>query len=457
MSILSFLSPRQDPPDANAPGGDRRGFARNAALTHVHNAEDVEPDAVRRETLNGDEWLVAPVVLVREAVLNGGFVPFEEIQRSAPGWNGRPVTVDHPTDANGEFTSANAPDVHEKTVVGHMFNVHTDRESRKLLGEMWIHVDRAESMGGGAAKVLEILDGGDVLEVSTGYFMRAENATGTHEGDRYDAVQRDILPDHLAALPNGKGACSVADGCGAPRTQAVVADGGDAIALATVATNQPDADAPDDGGEGDGTLDAAGLLDALAEGVAAAERAVFGEERTPDEWDSLDVAGKRAALFARIDAILAELGEPPEDDPENVPADAPGGTGNALPHVPDGGAGPVSVGADVDVPLVALADAGERPDGPTSRMADLLAEYEAETQTAVDASPETNCGCGCSHAEGANADAKDARTSRKPRVGVNYFGLSGDRAGADVMGSKFDGDVPLVVLAEPDDDAEGDA
>jgi hypothetical protein len=51
---------------------------------------------LRHETIDGTRYLVAPVVLVREQVLNGEFLPAEEIEKSAPGWNDRTVVVHHP-------------------------------------------------------------------------------------------------------------------------------------------------------------------------------------------------------------------------------------------------------------------------------------------------------------------------------------------------------------------------
>ena len=57
-----------------------------------------------------------------------------------------------------------------------------------------------------------------LLEVSTGYWHDGRQHAGSFDGEPYKEVQRSLLPDHLAILPNERGACSVEDGCGTPRT-----------------------------------------------------------------------------------------------------------------------------------------------------------------------------------------------------------------------------------------------
>lgn len=191
-------------------------------------------DAVRFETLAGETHLVAPVVLVTEGVLNGGFLSAEEIQRSVPGWNSVPVTAppsadlsSHPVDENGEFTTANTVEHWEQYVIGQTFAVEYDDEIRGLRGELWLNIERAKRVGEQAIAVLRRLNDGESLEVSTGYWHAWESESGTFEGQSYDQIQFDLIPDHLATLPNETGACSWADGCGAPRVNALLADGGE--------------------------------------------------------------------------------------------------------------------------------------------------------------------------------------------------------------------------------------
>ena len=182
----------------------------------------VQAAALRSEMLHGREHLVAPVVLVREQVLNNGFLPAEEIKTSTPAWNGVPVTIGHPT-VDGEPTIANQPDQYEKYAVGLIFNARYDEETTSLLGEAWLDKERAEALGGAASRAATALashvdgDNAPVLEVSTSYWHQSRLVQGTHNNDAYEHEQFGLVPDHLAILVDEPGACSVEDGCGIPR------------------------------------------------------------------------------------------------------------------------------------------------------------------------------------------------------------------------------------------------
>lgn len=207
-----------------------------AAHTVTVNAADV---TVRE--LYGREHLVAPVVLVKEKVLNGGFLPAEEIERSTFAWNAAPVTANHPMEGDRFIDVRTSPDRMDEYKFGEIFNAEYLSDEKALRGEVWLDIQRALDLGGEAAETLERLAshsaqlrdavgtdaaaegesagnaGAELLEVSTGYWFDPEKKGGSHNGESYRVTQRDIVPDHLAALPNDPGRCSVEDGCGAPR------------------------------------------------------------------------------------------------------------------------------------------------------------------------------------------------------------------------------------------------
>lgn len=186
-------------------------------MTEVHRGlvfARVATSSVRTEVVDGRSYLVAPVVAVREGVLNGEFVPAQEIEASVPFWNDVPVTVDHPPVVDGQNVSARNISLLERIGIGRVYGGYFDDSGLK--GEMWIEIEKAKKTPGGKI-VLQKLESGAPLEVSTAYFCVTSDDTGIYNGIEYARVQHNLRPDHLAALPASIGACSWSDGCGAPR------------------------------------------------------------------------------------------------------------------------------------------------------------------------------------------------------------------------------------------------
>lgn len=168
-----------------------------------------------RKTLGGQEHLVVPVVAIKEGVLNNILYTSEEIQIFAEAWNGVPVPVNHPV-LNGTPVSANSTLYEETTNVGRFYGAYFDKTSNSLKGEIWINIAKAEVLQFGG--IIERLERGEILEVSTGLYSRIEKESGEFNGKSYSARATGIRPDHLAILPDTVGACSIEDGCGAMRT-----------------------------------------------------------------------------------------------------------------------------------------------------------------------------------------------------------------------------------------------
>lgn len=176
----------------------------------------------RTATLEGRQYLVAPVIAVCEGVLNGMLAPADEIGKHIEAWNGIPLPVYHPRE-RGQHVSANRPDLIESMSVGRFFNASFD--GRALRGELWVDVEKCRTLGGDALQALERLEQGQPLEVSTAYFHDTEQTSGTFSGRAYNGIQRNLRPDHLALLPGEVGACNWGQGCGAPRVNCKM-DGG---------------------------------------------------------------------------------------------------------------------------------------------------------------------------------------------------------------------------------------
>jgi hypothetical protein len=169
--------------------------------------------------LHGKEYIVVPVVALVEGVLQGMAAEGPELALASEfgkfpdSWNGRPIVMSHPV-VDGTPVSANSPAVLHEYQIGFIFNSSMD--SSKLVLEAWVDRDLMSNLNDDSKAILETLEKGEMIEVSTGYFAEIEKLIGMHNNKKYEAVQRTIVPDHLAFLPNGTlGACSNKDGCGA--------------------------------------------------------------------------------------------------------------------------------------------------------------------------------------------------------------------------------------------------
>lgn len=170
------------------------------------------PKAVLKKVA-GIDYLVAPVVLIKQGVLNGEMVPLEEIQAHSDSWNGAPFVLDHPR-ADGVDISANDPTILAGQLLGRVYNTFVEDDALK--GEVWVNPLRAGNVTRGK-EVLDRLKNGKPLEVSTAYFRDRDDTPGVHNDEAYASIARYLRPDHLAALLDTEGACNWQDGCGVPR------------------------------------------------------------------------------------------------------------------------------------------------------------------------------------------------------------------------------------------------
>lgn len=166
-----------------------------------------------RRRQDGREYLVAPMTLIVPGVLPGSngplLYPADEVSRNAADWNGTPIVVYHPT-ANGVPVSARDPDVIAKRGIGTVYKTNYDGA---LKAEGWFDVENTRRVD---PRVLDALESGTPIGLSTGLFLKLEPAApdAAYNGVSYGATARGYRPDHLAILPDQKGACSLEDGCG---------------------------------------------------------------------------------------------------------------------------------------------------------------------------------------------------------------------------------------------------
>lgn len=204
-------------------GADKdKAAAQVRALYAKENQADFSNTSIlvsnqaKRVTKSGKEFLVVHGVPAREQVMNTYLVPELDLVRSLKGWNGVPITIQHP---KLNDRSANVPDP-DVAIIGRFYNSAWDHEGKRMTGEYWIEIAEAEKYLEGKSILTKINDG-TPLETSTGYYADDEQTAGIFDGKAYKTIHRNLLPDHIAILTNEVGACSLQDGCGVNRNAAV--------------------------------------------------------------------------------------------------------------------------------------------------------------------------------------------------------------------------------------------
>lgn len=178
---------------------------------------NVKP-AVRRDRMENRDWLVVPMVMLTEGVHAGSngplYYPEAELSKTPAVWNHKPIVVYHP-EINGVGVSACSPEILTSRKVGVIMNTTYDAKSGKLRAEAWLDPERVKSVD---PRVMDALERNQLVEVSTGLFTDNSKEDGTWGDETYNAIARNYRPDHLAILPDQKGACSIADGAGLLQT-----------------------------------------------------------------------------------------------------------------------------------------------------------------------------------------------------------------------------------------------
>lgn len=172
---------------------------------------NLAPGAVRTEMLEGRKHLVAPIAMLTKGVHTGsagpGFYDEPDMKATVGVWDHKPIVVYHP-EINGKPVSACKSSVLEKQKIGIILESKYDN---KLRCEGWFDYEKTEKVD---KRVLEALESGRMMEVSTGLFVDAEETEGTWNAEAYEWIARNLKPDHLAILPDKIGACSIKDGAG---------------------------------------------------------------------------------------------------------------------------------------------------------------------------------------------------------------------------------------------------
>lgn len=177
--------------------------------TSILAVQNYAKNDVKHVEMDGVKYVSVPMVMILEGVHNGNngpiFYPEAELKKTPSMWNMKPIVVRHPDEGD----TATTPEVVEKQGVGIVMN--TRWENGKLKAEAWINKDKADKVD---QRVLNAVINGNPMEVSTGMYAECAAGEGKWKDEAYIGTACGIRADHLAILPDCKGACSLADGAG---------------------------------------------------------------------------------------------------------------------------------------------------------------------------------------------------------------------------------------------------
>jgi len=180
----------------------------------------VNNSAIRRErNERGDlVYIVPSYTLPDNVVMNGGLYPAEEIEKGYASLEDTPAPIGHPTDAQGNFITANSPDgilyyqcgVFNKNVK----RVECEQYGHRVYVEKHIHVDTAMQTERGR-RLIEAIDTNQPIHTSTGVLLNRVNEQGVSDnGKEYAWKAVGYVFDHDAILLDEDGAATPADGVG---------------------------------------------------------------------------------------------------------------------------------------------------------------------------------------------------------------------------------------------------
>lgn len=209
---------------ASARERNRTPGDRPRAVAHVYETLVAKLNAarVRRETLNGREYVVVPTAIMQpDSVMHGSkgplFYPRAEVAKNVGAWNGVPLLHNHPS----EGQSGRTPRTMAAQGLGYCYNDRVTKNGVRVV-DAWFDVElvkRHDRDLPADKRILPRVEGGVPVDVSTGLFTDERRVTNRRDARKpaktADVETYNYRPDHLAVLPTTRGACSVEDRCGA--------------------------------------------------------------------------------------------------------------------------------------------------------------------------------------------------------------------------------------------------
>lgn len=143
-------------------------------------------------------------ITVNESVMNGVLYSRADNEAGMASIVGKPITIDHPTDANGSFISALEGEGLKKFYSGGIVTNYYEKDDVWYVDAEISKAMLAAQNGGSALK--EKLDSKSDLGVSTGLTIEYNEISGVNQaGKKYKRVAKGQFYNHLAAVDNPAG------------------------------------------------------------------------------------------------------------------------------------------------------------------------------------------------------------------------------------------------------------
>ena len=179
-------------------------------------------DAVRRETIDGDDCIVvSSFTLPDNVVMNGGLYSAEEIAKSFKDLENTLAPVEHPHDSNGNLLSAKDPIAINNFHAG-VHNANVRQENGRIHIDKIININKAKQSEKGRQLLsrideLENNDNARPIHTSTGVYLIPEQLNEIRVNDagkEFTWLATEMVFDHDAILLDSVAAAQPSDGVG---------------------------------------------------------------------------------------------------------------------------------------------------------------------------------------------------------------------------------------------------
>jgi hypothetical protein len=179
---------------------------------------NLETVSVEEVVLEGRPHFKVPAVGITEGVHEGtkGKILYlsEDGEKDPGAWNHKPAIIYHPK-MNGRKITAADEQVINNQKVG--YPLDSRWEDGKLKMSVYLDKERLKEI---SDTVYTAIVNKQPVEVSTGLGAKVDWKKGEWNGEAYDGIARNWRPDHLAILPDQKGACGLDKGAGLLQNEA---------------------------------------------------------------------------------------------------------------------------------------------------------------------------------------------------------------------------------------------